>query len=257
MAACPLSPLASLVGFWLVHTWRRCPTSPTRRRASLLSPSLDAWPTSATMPSLASTLEVMLSRANITTVDEFADMLLSAPTFIANLIRSEAAATAAEAAATAVGMMTDATTTRSVGTEAALAADDMVDTAIAEAMVAEALCMADEAQERERAAEERARRWLASAELGAALLNKAEARTDSAQAERQAAQRMLAVEQAARQMAEQMLAAEAARADAAGDCPLHEKSIQSSVFPRVSVCGSVPALHLTRRTFLPDPIRLN
>ena len=116
------------------------------------------------MPSLASTLEMMLSRANITTVDEFADMLLSAPTFIANLIRSEAAATAAEAAATAVGMMTDATTTRSVGTEAALTADDMVDTAIAEAMVAEALCMADEAQERERAAEERARRWLASAD---------------------------------------------------------------------------------------------
>ena len=100
------------------------------------------------MPSLASTLEMMLSRANITTVDEFADMLLSAPTFIANLIRSEAAATAAEAAATAVGMMTDATTTRSVGTEAALTADDMVDTAIAEAMVAEALCMADEAQVR-------------------------------------------------------------------------------------------------------------
>ena len=105
------------------------------------------------MPSLASTLEMMLSRANITTVDEFADMLLSAPTFIANLILSEAAATAAEAAATAVGMMTDATTTWSVGTEAALTADDMVDTAIAEAMVAEALCMADEAQERERAAE--------------------------------------------------------------------------------------------------------
>ena len=103
--------------------------SNTHRRASL-----DAWPTSATMPSLASTLEMMLSRANITTVDEFADMLLSAPTFIANLIRSEAAATAAEAAATAVGTMTDATTTRSVGTEAALAADDVVDTAIAEAI---------------------------------------------------------------------------------------------------------------------------
>ena len=89
------------------------------------------------------------------------------------------------------------------------------------------------------------------------MLNKAEARTDSAQAEMQAAQRMLAVEQAARQMAEQMLAAEAARADAAGDCPLHEKSIQSSVFPRIFACSSVSALHLARRMLLPDPKGLN
>ena len=49
------------------------------------------WPCRRRMPSLASVLEVMLSRANITTVDEFADLLVSAPTFIANLnfIRSE------------------------------------------------------------------------------------------------------------------------------------------------------------------------
>ena len=40
-------------------------------------------------------------------------------------------------------------------------------------------------------------------------------RTDFAQAERQAPERLLAAEQAARQMAEQMLAAEAALADAA------------------------------------------
>ena len=43
------------------------------------------------MSLLASTIDVMLSRANITTVDAFAELLLSAPTFIANFIRSEAA----------------------------------------------------------------------------------------------------------------------------------------------------------------------
>ena len=47
------------------------------------------WPCRRRTPSLASVLEVMLSRANITTVDEFADLLVSAPTFIANFIRSE------------------------------------------------------------------------------------------------------------------------------------------------------------------------
>ena len=47
------------------------------------------------MSLLASTIDVMLSRANITTVDAFAELLLSAPTFIANFIRSEAGAAAA------------------------------------------------------------------------------------------------------------------------------------------------------------------
>ena len=75
--------------------------------------------------------------------------------------------------------------------------------------------MADEARERERAADERARLWLTKAELANGLLRKAEARADFAQVEKQAAERMLAAEQAARQMAEHMLAAEAALADAA------------------------------------------
>ena len=48
---------------------------------------------------LASTIEMMLSEANITTVDAFAELLLNAPTFIANFIRSEAAAAAAAAIA--------------------------------------------------------------------------------------------------------------------------------------------------------------
>ena len=52
--------------------------------------------------------------------------------------------------------------------------------------------MADEAQECERVADERAHRWLANAELSAGLLRKAEARTDFAQAERQVAERFLA-----------------------------------------------------------------
>ena len=92
------------------------------------------------MPSLASTLDVMLSTANITTVDAFADWLLSAPTFIANYIRSEAAA-AAVAARHA-----------DVGSQPALTSD-VVETSVAEAMIAEAMCMLDEAQERERLAD--------------------------------------------------------------------------------------------------------
>ena len=46
-------------------------------------------------------------------------------------------------------------------------ADDVVDTATAEAMVAEALCMVDEAQHRERLADKRACSWEARAELAA------------------------------------------------------------------------------------------
>jgi hypothetical protein len=88
------------------------------------------------MASLASTLDVMLSRANITTVDAFADLLLSAPTFIANFIRSEAAAAAvAGRRAAEIRTMTDASTVVDMlGTQAT--ADDAVDTATAEAMVA-------------------------------------------------------------------------------------------------------------------------
>ena len=109
------------------------------------------------MSLLASTIDVMLSRANITTVDAFAELLLSAPTFIANFIRSEAAAAAAAGRhAAEIGTMTDASVV-DMGTQAT--ADDAVDTATAEAMIAEALRMVDEANERERLAEERARSW--------------------------------------------------------------------------------------------------
>ena len=82
-------------------------------------------------------------------------------------------------------------------------------------MIAEALRMVDEANERERLAEERARSWQGYAELGRSLLQAAEDRTDRAQAEREVAERSAAAERAAKQMAEQLLAAEAALADAA------------------------------------------
>ena len=157
------------------------------------------------MSLLASTIDVMLSRANITTVDAFAELLLSAPTFIANFIRSEAAAAAAAGRhAAEIGTMTDASVV-DMGTQAT--ADDAVDTATAEAMIAEALRMVDEANERERLAEERARSWQGYAELGRSLLQAAEDRTDRAQAEREVAERSAAAERAAKQMAEQLLAA--------------------------------------------------
>ena len=161
------------------------------------------------MPSLASTLDVMLSTANITTVDAFADWLLSAPTFIANYIRSEAAA-AAVAARHA-----------DVGSQPALTSD-VVETSVAEAMIAEAMCMLDEAQERERLADERASLWEGCAEFGTTLLKAAEDRTDRAQADRLAAERLAAAEHAAMQMAVQLLAAEAALADAAVERALNE-----------------------------------
>ena len=169
---------------------------------------------------LASTIDVMLSRANITTVDAFAELLLSAPTFIANFIRSEAAAAAvAGRCAVEIGTMTDASVV-DMGTQTT--ADDAVDTATAEAMVAEALHMVDEAKERERLAEERACSLQGYAELGASLLRAAEDRTDRAQAAQQAAERSAAAERATKQMAEQLLAAEAALADAAEESARNE-----------------------------------
>ena len=103
-------------------------------------------------------------------------------------------------------------------------ADDVVDTATAEAMVEEALSMVSEAEEREHAEVESARRWYDVAQMGAALLRKAEARSDCAQSERQAAEMLAAAEHASRQMAEEMLAVEAALADAAVESALDERS---------------------------------
>ena len=91
------------------------------------------------MSPLASTIEVMLSKANITTVDAFADFLLSAPTFIANFIRSEAAAKAAAAiagrASASAETMTDTVVLKDTAVQTALAGD-VVDSMTAEAMIA-------------------------------------------------------------------------------------------------------------------------
>ena len=63
---------------------------------------------------LASTIEMMLSEANITTVDAFAEFLLNALTFIANFIRSRKAAAAAAAIAGryTMGVLNDGTAHR-------------------------------------------------------------------------------------------------------------------------------------------------
>ena len=118
--------------------------------------------------------------------------------------------------------MTDTATipTVSIGTEAV--ADDMVDTDAAEAMVAEASTMLDQAEERARLAEARALEWCDRAELTARMLRKEEERTDDARAALQTAKDLQRCEQAARQMVERLLAMEAALADAAVERSMRE-----------------------------------
>ena len=88
------------------------------------------------MASLASTISAALSKGNIKTVDEFATAVELSPGFVVNLLRNDGIQAQARHMHTETGTVTDATTMRSVGTQAAVAADDMVDTATAEAMVA-------------------------------------------------------------------------------------------------------------------------
>ena len=177
------------------------------------------------MSPLASTINVMLSKANITTVDAFAHLLLSSPTFIANYVRSEAAAAAVAGRHADKATMADVAVLN-VGTQTVLMGD-VVETSVAEAMIAEALCMLDAAQERERLADERARSWEVRAELATTLLKAAEVQTDRAQADRLAAERLVAAEHAAMEMAVQLLAAEAALADAAVERALHEGAVRA------------------------------
>ena len=138
MATCPLvSPVPwalyyQFLGLYLVHSVR-----------ASIRPHV-----SPPMASLASTISAALSKGSITTVDEFATAVELSPGFVVNLLRNDGIQAQARHLHTKTGTVTDATTMRSVGTQAAVAADDMVDTATAEAMVAEALCMLEEAQER-------------------------------------------------------------------------------------------------------------
>ena len=131
----------------------------------------------------------------------------------AGLARALCTALQSAPPAAEIGTMTDMAVLN-VATQTVLTGN-VVDTATAEAMIDETVCMMDEAEARERAAEERAHVWLANAELGCALLRKAEDRTDCALAGRQAAEAVTAAERAARRVLEQMLKAEAALADAA------------------------------------------
>ena len=139
--------------------------------------------------------------------------VLQIPEVAAGFARALCIALRVAPPAAEIGTMTDMAVLN-VATQTALTGN-VVDTATAEAMIDEAVCMMDEAEARERAAEERAHVWLANAELGSALLRKAEDRTDCAHAGRQAAEAVTAAERAARRVLEQMLKAEAALADAA------------------------------------------
>ena len=147
--------------------------------------------------------------------------VLQIPESAAGLARALCTALCAAPPAAEIGTMTDVALTGNV-----------VDTSTAEAMIDEALCMVDEAEARERAAEERAHRWLTNAELVSVLLRKAEDRTDRAQAGRQAAEVVAAAERAARQAMEQMLKAEAALADAALSDAESERSAPRVATPR-------------------------
>ena len=215
MAACPrvspglLVPYSCSSGFWA----RPCGFT------KLSAVSSPAHLSSSSMASLASTISAALSKANIKTVDEFASAVELAPGFVANLLRNEGVQAQAQRLHSEMSTMTD-TVVLDVATQTALTGD-VVDVSTAEAMVEEALCMVAEAEEGERAAQKCAREWLDRAELGTALLRKAEERTDWAQRERRAAQALATAEQAARHMAEQLLAAEAALADAAVESALN------------------------------------
>ena len=94
-------------------------------------------------------------------------------------------------------------------------AGNVVDTSTAEAMVAEATCMLDDADERAQLAEAHSRAWQDRAELASSLLKAEENRTDRARAQKLEAESWAAAERDARQVIQQLLAADAAVADAA------------------------------------------
>ena len=101
-------------------------------------------------------------------------------------------------------------------------AGNVVDTSTAEAMVAEATCMLDDADERAQLAEAHSRAWQDRAELASSLLKAEENRTDRARAQKLEAESWAAAERDARQVIQQLLAAEAAVADAAEERAMHE-----------------------------------
>ena len=105
---------------------------------------------------------------------------------------------------------------------------DVVDISTAEAMVAEALCMVDEAKERECAADERARSWEDRIRSLQSLFSRPQRTGQIEPRQSDWKQRgsggSCLSERAAKQMAEKLLAAEAALADAALADAVHERS---------------------------------
>ena len=79
-------------------------------------------------------------------------------------------------------------------------AGNVVDTSTAEAMVAEATCMLDDADERAQLAEAHSRAWQDRAELASSLLKAEENRTDRARAQKLEVERWAAAERDARQV---------------------------------------------------------
>ena len=119
------------------------------------------------------------------------------------------------------GTMTDGVAVVEAGVQTCLTGN-VVDTSTAEAMVAEATCMLDDADERAQLAEAHSRAWQDRAELASSLLKAEENRTDRARAQKLEAESWAAAERDARQVIQQLLAAEAAVADAAEERAMHE-----------------------------------
>ena len=143
MAACPLvSPCFPLCRY----CFKTIPLVSGYKTFSYLVKPSQLHAMAVPMVSLASMIAAALSKSTIKTVDEFARAVESAPGFVANLLRNEGIREQAQHLHTEMGTVTDTTTTHSEGMQAAVAADDMVDIATAEAMVSEPLCMVAQAE---------------------------------------------------------------------------------------------------------------
>ena len=194
---------------------------PSCRNLSIVQPfGLAMWVSIASDAVCATALQQAVVDFGVVDTDAL-QAVLNIPETAAGFARALCTALRAARPAAEIGTMTNTAVLKDTAVQTALA-DDVVDSKTAEAMIAEALSMLDEANERERAADERARSWEGRAELGTTLLRAAEDRTDRAQAERQAAERLADTERVARLVAEQLLAAEAALADAAVEQAQHE-----------------------------------
>ena len=171
---------------------------PSCRNLSIVQPfGLAMWVSIASDAVCATALQQAVVDFGVVDTDALQAVLKYIPETAAGFARALCTALRAAPPAAEIGTMTDTAVLKDTAVQTALA-DDVVDSKTAEAMIAEALSMLDEANEGERAADERARSWEGRAELGTTLLRAAEDRTDRAQAERQAAERLADTERVAR-----------------------------------------------------------